>query len=186
MCLSTIIMKYYGGKTVKFQRSDTHRLKFLMTSGFVKRAPELHDPEDNVENVSHKVKMLESVVINLANKISEETRILKEDSKAIRSEIKSPKPSFADLFKNQDAGKAKLVENTRGTADRRDSKRSRVDDNHDAPEPMVTRDEVFHQEFQTQQKRGFLNGGGRDGQQGGGGRHAGGQAGENGAPRDRT
>ena len=58
-----------------------------------------NDLEDNVENVSHKVKMLESVVINLSNKFNEEIRILKEKSKAIRSDIKNLKPSFADLFK---------------------------------------------------------------------------------------
>ena len=65
----------------------------MMTSKFLKRAPELCDPDDNVENVSHKVKMLESVVVNLANKLSEETRVLKEDSKAIKAEIKQSLPA---------------------------------------------------------------------------------------------
>ena len=74
--------------------------EFLMSAGFVKRAPKLDDPDDNVESVSHKVKMLESVVVNLANKLSDETRILKEDSRAIQAEIKSLKPSFSDLFRN--------------------------------------------------------------------------------------
>ena len=40
-----------------FARLDGYNLvpEFLMSSKFVKRAPELTDPEDNVENVSHKV-----------------------------------------------------------------------------------------------------------------------------------
>ena len=56
-----------------FARLDGYGLnpEFMMTSKFMKRAPELSDPDDNVENVSHKVKMLESVVVNLANKLSE-------------------------------------------------------------------------------------------------------------------
>ena len=127
---------------------------FLMTSGFVKRAPELHDPEDNVENVSHKVKMLETVVVNLANKLSEETRILKEDSKAIRSEIKSLKPSFADLFKNHETVKAKADAVEPDAS--RERKRSRVQDDTHAPE---VNDEVFDDDgFQAQQRRGFLGG----------------------------
>ena len=62
-----------------FARLDGHGLvpEFLMSSKFVKRAPKLDDPDDNVENVSHKVKMLESVIVNL----SDETKTLKEDSK---------------------------------------------------------------------------------------------------------
>ena len=118
-----------------FARVDGYGMQpeFLMTSGFVKRAPELIDPEDNVENVSHKVKMLEAVVVNLANKLGEETRILKEDSKAIRSEIKNLKPSYADLFKNRetDPGNNRVIENNRlenRTAAARGSKRSRIDD----------------------------------------------------------
>ena len=76
--------------------------EFLRSAGFVKRAPRLDDPDDNVESVSHKVKMLEAVVVNLANKLCDETRILKEDSRAIRSEIKNLKPFFSDLFKNRE------------------------------------------------------------------------------------
>ena len=38
--------------------------EFLMSAGFVKRTPKLDDPDDNVESVSHKIKMLESVVTN--------------------------------------------------------------------------------------------------------------------------
>lgn len=137
--------------------------------------------------VSHKVKMLETVVVNLANKLGEETRILKEDSKAIRSEIKSLKPSFADLFKNREVEKTRNVENNSGADNRRASKRSRVEDDHATDVPMGTRDEVFDDDFQTQQKRGFLNGGGRGGghQDGQGGRRPGGGGGGNEVPRDR-
>ena len=55
-----------------------------MSASFVKRAPKLEDPNVSMEGVSHKVNMLESVVMNLTNRLSEETRVLKEDSKAIR------------------------------------------------------------------------------------------------------
>jgi hypothetical protein len=138
---------------------------FLMTSGFVKRAPELHDPEDNVENVSHKVKMLETVVVNLANKLSEETRVLKEDSKAIRSEIKSLKPSFAELFKNREVSNhpsgrdlqpAGMQEET-PPLERR-PKRSRTGDGiaNTSVQNMETQDEVFEEGFQAQNRRGFL------------------------------
>ena len=168
---------------------------FLMTSGFVKRAPELHDPDDNVENVSHKVKMLESVVVNLANKLSEETRILKEDSKAIRSEIKSLKPSFADMFKNRETVKPKAV--IAVTDDGRERKRSRVQDDTHSPDVTLASDDVFNEEFQTQQRRGFLHSGGQREQQAGsdgrrdhhgrgtGSRGAGSQGGNGGQTRDR-
>ena len=165
-----------------FARLDGYALQpgYLMTSGFVKRAPELNDPDDNVENVSHKVKMLEAVVVNLANKLSEETRILKEDSKAIRSEIKSLKPSFADLFKTRQTGlgNASPVENNHieNRNDVRANKRSRTDDPQartgTAP-ATETRDNVFEDDFRTQPKRGFRQNGGLAGR---GGEHGRGQS----------
>ena len=87
-----------------FARLDGYNLhpEYLMSANFVKRTPELVDPEDNVENVSHKVKMLESVIVNLVNKVGEETKALREDSKAMRAELKALKPTFSDLFKNRE------------------------------------------------------------------------------------
>ena len=144
-----------------FTRLDGYGLnpEFLMTSRFVKRAPELSDPDDNVENVSHKVKMLESVIVSLADKLSQETRDLKEDSKAIRAEIKSLKPSYASLFKSREEG---LV-------NPRERKRSRVEDDTssviDNVEENVARDEVFDNRdgFSNQNRRGFLSGQSRGG-----------------------
>ena len=60
---------------------------FLMTSADFKRNPQLESADDNIENVSHKVNMLESCIINLANKVAEDNRGLKE-------EIRNIKPSF--------------------------------------------------------------------------------------------
>ena len=112
-------------------------------------------------SVSHKVKMLESVVVNLTNKISEETRVLKEGSKAIRSEIKSLKPSFSDLFRNREdgihpSGRAAEINHPSGpngpndeVSSERRPKRSRTGDGifHTSPRPMETVDEVIQDDF---------------------------------------
>ena len=171
-----------------FERLDAYDCipEFLMSAAFVKRAPKLDDPDDNVESVSHKVKMLESVVVNLANKLSDETRILKEDSKAIRSEIKNLKPTFSDLFKNRENGfhpsGRTLSNNGRSEQNQpsggnvvpssdieRRPKRSRTGEGvHARPDVkhMEAADEVFDEGFQTQPRRGFLGTGNRQNVQG--------------------
>ena len=101
---------------------------FLMTSADFKRNPQLLNPEDDIENVSHKVNMLESCILNLANKVAEDNRVLKE-------EIRSMKPSFADVLRNRDVGAQRVPDrqnsdNIReGIRNRSKSapKRSRVD-----------------------------------------------------------
>ena len=62
---------------------------------------ELNNPEDNIENVSHKLIMLESCIVNLADKVTEGQRVLKEEIQAI-------KPSFADILKNRERGQLLL------------------------------------------------------------------------------
>ena len=68
---------------------------FLMTSKDLKRNRQLQSPEDDIENVSHKVNMLESCIINLTNKMTEET-------KALKDEMRNMKPSYADMIRNRD------------------------------------------------------------------------------------
>ena len=133
--------------------------------------------------------MLESVIVNLADKLGDETRILKEDSKAIQAEIKTLKPSFSDLFKNrggsnQPAGP--LSNHPSGRHGQNESivrtenlpplgretvpierrpKRSRTGEGIFAlTESMETADEVFDDLYQTQGRIGFLG----DGQHRGG------------------
>ena len=74
---------------------------FLLVSSDMKINSELNNPEDNIENVSHKVRMLESCIVNLADKVTEGQRVLKEEIQAI-------KPSFADILKNRERGQLLL------------------------------------------------------------------------------
>ena len=129
----------------------------LVFSQDLKRNPEsLQNPEDSIEHVSHKVKMLESCILNLADKVSEGQRVLKE-------EIRQIKPSYADLIKNREAGpsqQAPVVQsagvNLRQNLQRgRSPKRTRTDEG-----PMEVFEEVDG--FRTQQQRGFLGGGQKD------------------------
>ena len=73
-----------------------------VSAAFVKKAPRVEDPRNYMEDVSKKVKMLENVVLNLTTKFSEETKLLREDSKNIRAELQSLKPTYSDLFKRRE------------------------------------------------------------------------------------
>jgi hypothetical protein len=67
---------------------------FLMKSADFKRNPQLESADDNIENVSHKVNMLESCIINLANKVSEDNRALKEEIRNSWLSGAVPQPLF--------------------------------------------------------------------------------------------
>ena len=132
----------------------------LMTSKLVKRLPDTKNSEENPENISQKVKMLEAMVVNLGNIISTETRTLKEDSKAIRADIKDLKPSSLEITKKRMGTERAnsvhpnvIVEDV----DSRVKKRSRMDDSWDAEDIIALHNNVFRNEgFQAQNRRGFL------------------------------
>ena len=136
---------------------------FLLVSSDMKRIPELQNPEDNIENVSHKVKMLESCIVNLADKVTEGQRALKE-------EIRGLKPSFADVLKNRERGNPpKRGDNDANTNDARERKRSRVEEerathgdnqNHAHPEDVFDHGDGYEH----QNRRGFAGAGNRNNQ----------------------
>ena len=140
----------------------------------MKRNPELKNPDDNMENVSHKVKMLENVIVNLANKVS-------EGQKALKEEIRALKPSFVDVIKNRDRGEA-VVEKRDGVQNNdnnRDRKCSKTDNARGESIEDVFYDD---QGFEHQIRRGFVgnNRGNYSGHRGGhhgGGNHGGGNHG---------
>ena len=66
-----------------------------MTSKDFKMAPPLGDPEEDMENVAAKVKVLEACITNLADRVAADTKSIKED-------IKSLKPSHAQIVQMSD------------------------------------------------------------------------------------
>ena len=142
----------------KFSRLDAYNLvpEFLMSSKFVKRAPVLVDSADDMSSVSYKVKMLQSVIVNLGNKVTEETRSLRNDMKSIKTDINNIKPSFATATKKamqpviiQNDNEVLLEDHSR---ERKRSKRDR--------EGSENQNEVFDNSdsnFQHQSRRGFLS-----------------------------
>ena len=119
---------------------------FLMTSSDFKRNPQLESPDETMGNVSHKVNTLERCIINLADKVADNNRDLKE-------ELRKMKPSFVDAVKNRENVNAKNTENREDKTrekirDRIDSasKRSRVEEENEDTEEV----------FENQPRRGFL------------------------------
>ena len=130
----------------------------MMTAAFVKKAPKIEDPKENMETVSQKVNMLQTVITNLTNKFSEETRLLREESKSIRSEIKNMMPAYSDLFKRRETVILPSNSDNRDTTkniDRPARKRTRTEEG--TVEDMEVVDEVFDSGFQKQNRRGFLS-----------------------------
>ena len=124
---------------------------FLMTSKDLKRNPQLQSPEDDIENVSHKVNMLESCIINLTNKMTEET-------KALKDEMRNMKPSYADMIRNRDA----RSNDVSGRNDSEEQIRDQIRDRSNGRKRSRVEDDIINvnredndDAFETQGRRGF-------------------------------
>ena len=128
----------------------------LIVSTDMVRNPMLQNVDDNVEHVSHKVKMLETCIVNLVDKVNLHHKDLKE-------EIKSIKPTYAELFKQREnvAPKGQGATMRDQIRERyRSAKRSRGDDGPIDRAHDQTDTEVFNEDndgFGQQKSRGFMN-----------------------------
>ena len=132
----------------------------LMTSADFKAAPVLQNSEDDLESFGGKLRVLEHCIINLAEKVSEYTKSIKDD-------IKSLKPTYIDKFKATLAEEGNLnsndVKQSEGARFRnmRAQKRSRSDEEgayYEREDDGERDSSVFEDAFQTQRpRRGFRN-----------------------------